>query len=105
MGRVLPIGGLREKTMAAYRSRDKKTVLIPKDNVPDLYEVDPVVKKHVQFVPVEQIEQVLQKALVKAPDHTYAEPHTGRKKEVAVSPLPTAESTGATGYPLPGMRQ
>ena len=104
LGRVLPIGGLREKTMAAYRS-GIKTVLIPKDNVPDLYEVDPVVKKHVQFVPVEQIEQVLQKALVKAPDHTYAEPHTGRKKEVAVSPLPTAESTGGTGYPLPGMRQ
>lgn len=104
LGRVLPIGGLREKTMAAYRS-GIKTVLIPKDNVPDLYEVDPVVKQHVQFVPVEQIEQVLQKALVKAPDHIYTEPHAGRKKEGSVPALPTVESTGGAGYPIPGMRQ
>ncbi|HIU31449.1 MAG TPA: endopeptidase La [Candidatus Caccousia avistercoris] len=66
LGRVLPIGGLKEKTMAAYRS-GMKTVLIPKDNMPDLYEVDDVVKKHVKFVPVEKLEQVLNNALVTKP--------------------------------------
>ena len=44
-GNVLPIGGLREKSMAAYRE-GMKTVLIPKDNVSDLYEVDDEVKKN-----------------------------------------------------------
>lgn len=49
-GNVLPIGGLREKSMAAYRE-GMKTVLIPKDNVPDLYEVDDEVKKNLTFLP------------------------------------------------------
>lgn len=62
-GRVLPIGGLREKTMAAYRSH-MKTVLIPADNLPDLYEVDPVVKEAIRFVPVSQVSQVLDEALI-----------------------------------------
>ena len=48
-GRVLPIGGLKEKTMAAYRN-GMKTVIIPQANEPDLYEVDPMVKENVKFV-------------------------------------------------------
>ncbi|MFR8003691.1 MAG: endopeptidase La [Hydrogeniiclostridium sp.] len=66
LGRVLPIGGLKEKTMAAYRA-GIKTVLIPADNEPDLYEVDKTVKEHVEFIPVERVEQVLEKALVRRP--------------------------------------
>ncbi len=62
-GRVMPIGGLREKSMAAYRE-NKKIVIIPKENEPDLYEVDPVVKESVVFKPVERIEEVLELALV-----------------------------------------
>src|SRR5699024_6890179 len=50
-GNVLPIGGLKEKSMAAYRE-GISTVLIPKDNVSDLYEVDEEVKKAIRFVPV-----------------------------------------------------
>lgn len=61
-GRVLAIGGLREKTMAAYRA-GIKTVLIPKENLPDLYEVDPVVKEAIRFIPAEHVETVLQTAL------------------------------------------
>ncbi|MBQ7522420.1 MAG: endopeptidase La [Clostridia bacterium] len=61
-GRVLPIGGLKEKTMAAYRV-GVKTVIIPEDNVPDLYEVDPVVKEAVEFKSVTHIEEVLDIAL------------------------------------------
>ena len=62
-GRVLPIGGLREKTMAAYRY-GVKTVIIPKRNLPDLYEVDPVVKNAVEFQPVSSAREVLEIALV-----------------------------------------
>lgn len=61
-GRVLPIGGLREKSMAAYRN-GMKTVIIPQENVPDLAEVDQVVKDHVQFVPVRKIDEVLPLAI------------------------------------------
>lgn len=64
LGRILPIGGLREKTMAAYRAGIKR-VLIPADNVSDLAEVDEVVKDAVEFLPMEQIDQVLDVALVR----------------------------------------
>ena len=61
-GRVLPIGGLREKTMAALRN-GVKTVVIPKDNVPDLEEIDQSVRAQLTFVPVETIDEVLARAL------------------------------------------
>ena len=57
-GRVLPIGGLREKTMAALRG-GMKTVLLPADNESDLAEIDPVVRAELKFVPVEHVDQVL----------------------------------------------
>ena len=66
LGRVLPIGGLKEKTMAAYRS-GIKTVIIPKDNVSDLEEIDSAVKNSIQFEPVEKIDQVLRIALTEMP--------------------------------------
>lgn len=62
-GNVLPIGGLKEKSMAAYRE-GIKTVLIPKDNVSDLFEVDDEVKKAVEFLPMSDLSQVLKAALV-----------------------------------------
>lgn len=61
-GRVLPIGGLREKTMAAYKAGVKK-VILPEANLPDLQDVDPVVKEHVEFIPAEHISTVLRHAL------------------------------------------
>lgn len=63
-GNVLPIGGLKEKSMAAFRE-GITTVLIPKANEPDLYEVDEEVKKKIRFVPVSSLEQVLKQALVR----------------------------------------
>ena len=63
-GRVLPIGGLREKTMAAYKA-GIKTVLIPVDNKPDLDEVDDVVKEAIEFIPADKLETVLDTALIK----------------------------------------
>ncbi|MBQ1272349.1 MAG: endopeptidase La, partial [Clostridia bacterium] len=62
-GRVLPIGGLKEKTMAAYKAGIKKVVL-PAANLPDLEEIDPVVKANLEFIPAEHIETVLKTALV-----------------------------------------
>ncbi len=62
-GKVLPIGGLKEKSMAAYRA-GIKTVCIPKDNVPDLDEIDEKVKENIRFVPAEDISTVLETALV-----------------------------------------
>ena len=63
-GRVLPIGGLREKSMAAYR-RGIKTVFIPWDNQKDLEEIDEVVKEHIAFVPVKFVSEILDRALIK----------------------------------------
>ena len=93
-GNVLPIGGLREKSMAAYRE-GMKTVLIPKDNEPDLYEVDDEVKKNLTFLPMQSLTQVLNAALLKpqnakkakAPSRTHAKKKTA---DAAIVP-PTAE--------------
>ncbi len=61
-GRVLPIGGLKEKVLAAHRAGLKRFVL-PKKNVKDLVDVPGNVKKELQFVPVERMEEVLGAAL------------------------------------------
>ncbi len=62
-GKVLAIGGLKEKTMAAYRA-GVKTVCIPKENEPDLEEIDEVVRSSLKFVAAEDISTVLETALV-----------------------------------------
>ncbi len=62
-GKVLPIGGLKEKTMAAYRLGIKK-IIIPKDNQSDLEEVDKVVKDSIEFVFADNIDTVLRSALL-----------------------------------------
>ena len=69
-GNVLPIGGLKEKSMAAFRE-GISTVLIPKENATDLYEVDAEVKEKIHFIPVERLSQVLKHALI-MPGHTAA---------------------------------
>ena len=66
-GRVLPIGGLKEKTMAALRN-GIRTVIIPKDNEKDLELIDPVVKKSLNFVLASSIDTVLNTALNHAVD-------------------------------------
>ena len=65
-GRVLPIGGLKEKLMAAYRA-GVKTVLIPRENVKDLEDVDEVILKRVEIKPVEDVTEVIRTALVCEP--------------------------------------
>ena len=64
-GRVLAIGGLKEKTMAAKRN-GIRTVLIPKENLRDLAEIDPVVRESLRFVSAETVDTVLGEALYPA---------------------------------------
>ena len=61
-GRVLPIGGLREKTMAALRN-GMRTVILPAENAPDLAEIDQTVRSALHFIPVEHVDEVLAAAL------------------------------------------
>jgi ATP-dependent Lon protease len=61
-GNVLAIGGLKEKTMAAYNA-GVKTVLIPIDNEKDLNDIDPLAKDNLNFIPCKKISEVLANAL------------------------------------------
>ena len=90
-GNVLPIGGLREKSMAAYRE-GMKTVLIPKDNLSDLYEVDDEVKKNIEFLPMSNLSQVLAAALLRPKTVSAGHPRTRKVKPAEAAALPqTAE--------------
>ncbi len=87
-GRVLPIGGLREKTMAALRN-GMRTVLIPSENEKDLEEIDQTVRAALRFVPVEQVDTALAEALVgqvlkPAENQSVALPPDCRKAEGSV---------------------
>ena len=62
-GRVLPIGGLKEKTLAAYRI-GVKDVIIPQDNLKDLEEVPEVVRESVNFIPVDSVGDVFKNAII-----------------------------------------
>ncbi|NCB62483.1 MAG: endopeptidase La [Clostridia bacterium] len=61
-GRVLPIGGLKEKTMAALRN-GMRTVILPAENEPDLAEIDQTVRSALHFIPVAHVDEVLAAAL------------------------------------------
>ena len=65
-GRVLPIGGLREKVMAAHRAGIKR-IVIPKANIKDLEKIDEKVKKDLTFIPCENISEVLSATLKNSP--------------------------------------
>jgi ATP-dependent Lon protease len=66
-GRVLPIGGLKEKLLAALRG-GIKTVLIPEENAKDLVEISDSVKSGLEIIPVARMDEVLAKALVRQPE-------------------------------------
>jgi len=63
-GRVLPIGGLKEKVLAAYRE-GIRTIILPKENERDIEDIAPQIKEKMEFVPVENMDEVLDCALVK----------------------------------------
>ena len=88
-GRVLAIGGLKEKTMAALRN-GIGTVLIPKDNVRDLEEIDQTVRAALHFVPVETVDQVFAAALC----GEVATPNHEERPVAAFAPIPSREAGG-----------
>jgi ATP-dependent Lon protease len=83
-GRVLPIGGLKEKLLAALRS-GITTVFIPKDNEKDLVDIPESVRKALKIIAVSHVDQVIGKALVRVPEAiTWVEP-----EETPVTPAGT----------------
>jgi len=89
-GRVLPIGGLKEKLLAALHS-GLKTVLIPKENEKDLADIPDNVKKGLTLVPVNTVDEVIERALVRKPvPIEWTEPPD-------VDPVPAKPRDGETG--------
>jgi ATP-dependent Lon protease len=89
-GRVLPIGGLKEKLLAALRA-GINTVFIPKENEKDLAEIPDNVKKHLKLVPVSDVDEVIAQALVTRPvPIEWEEP-----ADTPVAPPPAAQPTAS----------
>ncbi|HXN40668.1 MAG TPA: endopeptidase La [Myxococcaceae bacterium] len=87
-GRVLPIGGLKEKVLAAHRA-GIKTILIPKENRKDLREIPKKIREAMRIVPVEFVDEVLREALVlENPDEFFKKPVVEEKKAPPPEPLP-----------------
>jgi ATP-dependent Lon protease len=89
-GRVLPIGGLKEKLLAALRGGIKK-VLIPEENAKDLADIPDNVKNNMEIIPVSRMGEVIQHALVRTPEPIEWDATAVETKPVAV------ESTDETG--------
>ncbi len=81
-GRVLPIGGLKEKLLAAHRG-GIKTVLIPEENAKDLVEINDSIKSGLDIIPVSRMDEVLARALVRKPEPIVWEEATAKPVEVA----------------------
>jgi ATP-dependent Lon protease len=91
-GRVLPIGGLKEKLLAALRS-GIETVLIPKDNEKDLADIPSNVKNALNIIPVCNIDEVLINALVKMPEKI----EWSMSDEAALSSVLSSQNNSLTG--------
>ena len=89
-GRVLPIGGLKEKLLAASRG-GMKTVLIPEENAKDLVEISDSIKKGLDIVPVSRMDEVLARALVRPPEPIEWDEEKAKPTETSVSTEPPVE--------------
>ncbi|MDQ5853631.1 MAG: hypothetical protein M3380_16490, partial [Chloroflexota bacterium] len=107
-GRVLPIGGLKEKVLAAHRA-GIRTVIMPRRNEVDLDEIPPELRAEMRFVPVERVDEVLAEALseraVEPPVEPADEPPEPMREELdegvhiidATTPVPDEEPVEVTG--------
>ncbi|WP_297737682.1 endopeptidase La [uncultured Maricaulis sp.] len=94
-GRVLPIGGLKEKLLAALRG-GVKTVLIPKDNEKDLAEIPDNVKEGMEIIPVETADEVLMRALVEPVEPV----EWTEADEAALAAMAAQQGPDASGQPI-----
>ena len=94
-GRVLPIGGLKEKLLAAHRG-GIKTVLIPEENAKDLVEINDSIKSGLDIIPVSRMDEVLARALVRKPEPIVWEEATA--KPVEVSEAIEEDASGLTAH-------
>jgi len=92
-GRVLPIGGLKEKLLAAQRG-GIKTVLIPEENAKDLVEINESIKKGLDIIPVTRMDEVLVRALTRKPEPIEWDEASAKLAEAAASE-PVAEDDGS----------
>ncbi len=93
-GNVLAIGGLKEKTMAAYQA-GAKTVLIPSDNLRDLEELDPLARENLELIPCRKMAEVLRLAL--APNASESRAETARE-EIAKPYIPVNVPSSVPGH-------
>jgi len=89
-GRVLPIGGLKEKLLAAARG-GMKTVLIPEENAKDLVEINESIKKHLEIIPVSRMDEVLAHALVRKPEPIEWDEEKAKPTATSVTTEPAVE--------------
>ena len=95
-GRVLPIGGLKEKLLAAHRG-GIKTVLIPEENAKDLVEINDSIKSGLDIIPVSRMDEVLTRALVRKPEPITWEEATAKPVDVP-EPAVEEDASGLTAH-------
>ena len=94
-GRVLPIGGLKEKLLAASRG-GMKTVLIPEENAKDLVEISESIKKNLDIIPVSRMDEVLTRALVRKPEPIEWDEEKAKPTATSVTTEPPVEEDSST---------
>jgi ATP-dependent Lon protease len=103
-GRVLPIGGLKEKTLAAHRA-GMKTVLIPRENRKDLRDIPKKIRDQLRIVAVEYVDDVLREALLlEKPEEFFRKP-SPEPEQVTSGRRRPPEAGGPPAWPLPGGRR
>jgi ATP-dependent Lon protease len=95
-GRVLPIGGLKEKLLAAHRG-GIKTVLIPEENAKDLVEINDSIKSGLDIIPVSRMDEALARALVRKPEAIVWEESTAKPVDVPDAAV-EEDSSGLTAH-------
>jgi ATP-dependent Lon protease len=95
-GRVLPIGGLKEKLLAALRGGIKK-VLIPEENAKDLIDLPASVKNGLEIVPVSRMDEVLKHALIRQPQPIEWDEEAEAAKAAAIA-VKKGDAAGATAH-------
>jgi ATP-dependent Lon protease len=95
-GRILPIGGLKEKLLAAHRG-GIKTVLIPEENAKDLTEISDSIKGGLEIIPVSRMDEVLKVALVRVPEPIQWD-ETAKPVTAAVDAVVDEDGSGLTAH-------